>query len=200
MIARTAVLTAIQTITMTTGSPGTSRPDRRWRPCPETPVRDGSGITAVGDGHRHTASSAKALSSVTVPKGLTPSAGISVTCNLNLDCADVGSTIMYAPIKGNLQTCKAAMAIQATVPVAKVRWKGLEISYITPEATWAAGALPGVAAVPPKAADMTAACVKALSSKQPFLILSDLQPNAVPVTSAQALVTSQTPTTTILAS
>ena len=130
----------------------------------------------------------KALSSVTVPKGLTPSGAISVTCELNLDCADIGSTITYAPIKGNLQTCKAAMAIQTTVQAVKVRWKGVENNF-TPDATWAAGALPGVAAVPPRAEDMTAACVKALSSKQAFLILSDLQPNAVPVKSAQALVT-----------
>ena len=130
----------------------------------------------------------KALSSVTVPKGLTPSGAISVTCDLNLDCADIGSTITYAPIKGNVQTCKAAMAIQTTVQAVKVRWKGVENNF-TPDATWDAGALPGVAAVPPKAADMTAACVKALSSKQAFLILSDLQPNAVPVKSAQALVT-----------
>jgi len=130
----------------------------------------------------------KALSSVTVPKGLTPSGAISVTCELNLDCADIGSTITYAPIKGNVQTCKAAMAIQTTVQAVKVRWKGVENNF-TPDATWAAGALPGVAAVPPRAEDMTAACVKALSSKQAFLILSDLQPNAVPVKSAQALVT-----------
>jgi len=130
----------------------------------------------------------KALSAVTVPKGLTPSGAISVTCDLNLDCADIGSTITYAPIKGNVQTCKAAMAIQTTVQAVKVRWKGVENNF-TPDATWAAGALPGVAAVPPRAEDMTAACVKALSSKQAFLILSDLQPNAVPVKSAQALVT-----------
>ena len=104
----------------------------------------------------------KALSSVTVPKGLTPSGGISVTCGLglNLDCADIGSTITYAPIKGSLQTCRAAMALQATVPAVEVRWKGLEINYVAPDATWAAGVMPGVAAVPPRAADMTAACVK----------------------------------------
>src|SRR4029079_19688042 len=84
----------------------------------------------------------KALSAVTVPKGITQSGAISVTCDLNLDCADIGSTITNAPIRGNLQTSKAARAIQTTVRAVKVRWKGVENNF-TPDATWPAGALPG---------------------------------------------------------
>jgi len=58
-----------------------------------------------------------------------------VTCGLglNLDRAGIGSTITYAPIKGSLQTWRAAMALQATVPAVKVRWNGLEINYVPPD-------------------------------------------------------------------
>ena len=137
----------------------------------------------------------KALSSVAVPKGLTatdgPSlastAGPELACELNLDCSDIGSTIWYAPVKGNLQACTAAIALQGTVPADTVRWKGMDYNP-THDATWAQGALAGVSTLRPNPAEMTAACVRALSSKQTFMVLSDLKPNAVPVKSAQALV------------
>ena len=138
----------------------------------------------------------KALSSVAAPKGLTPTAGTSLgstagpslACELNRDCADIGSTIKYAPVIGNLQTCTAAVSLQGNVPAETVRWKGMELSLVR-DTTWAEGELAGVAALRPNAVDMTAACMKALSSKQAFMVLSDLSPNAVPVKSAQALVT-----------
>jgi hypothetical protein len=79
------------------------------------------------------------------------------------------------------------MAVQGNVPAETVRWKGV-MNNFTADATWADGALPGVA-VPPRSADMTSPRVKALSSKQAFLILSDPKPNALPVKSAQARVT-----------
>ena len=128
----------------------------------------------------------KALSSVAVPTGLASPGEGRLVCELNIDCADIGSTLTFVPVEGN--PCTAAVALQGNVPAETVRWKAVADS-VTTEATQAEGALAGVAALPPNPAEMTAACMSALSAKQTFIMLSDLKPDAVPVKSAKAVLT-----------
>jgi hypothetical protein len=146
------------------------------------------GLTGRDGADTDQAALQKALSSVVAPTGLAAAGGPSLACGLNIDCADIASTITYAPVKGNLETCTAATALQGGVLTETVRWKAVDNNLVQ-DANWAQEALAGVAALRPSPADMTAACVKALSSKQGFMMLSDLKPSAVTVKSAKTLVT-----------
>ena len=147
--------------------------------------------TACGSGGRDEAATdqaalQKALSSVGTPKGLTPLTGVELECELNIDCADIGSSITYGQDLGHRTACTAAVALQGNVPAGTVRWTG--------SPTAGATALPT-----PKV--MIAACEKALSvdpaptgsTGKVFTMLSDLSPGAVPVKSAKAELTVEDP-------
>lgn len=130
----------------------------------------------------------KALSSIAVPSSLTSNGGATMRCpQLHIDCAEIESGVMYDPGPGNLKACTAATALQGNIPAESVRWGSAR-----PGSSGASAAdreLAGVASLRPSPAVMTAACVKALSSKQAFVMLSDLDPHTVQVKSAKAVVT-----------
>jgi hypothetical protein len=137
----------------------------------------------------------EALSSIAVTKGLTSTGGATMRCpQLHIDCAEIESGVVYDPVLGNndpvlgnLKACTAAIALQGSIPAGSVRWGSAR-----PGSSGASAAdmdLAGVAALRPSPAVMTAACVKALSSKQAFVMLSDLNPHTVQVKSAKAVVT-----------
>ena len=58
---------------------------------------------------------------------------------------DISSTGTNAPVKGNLQTCTAAIALQGMVPAEKVRWAVASDLVIDPNQ--ADAAMAGVAAL-----------------------------------------------------
>jgi hypothetical protein len=136
----------------------------------------------------------KALSSIAVPSGLTSTGGAGMRCpELHIDCSEIESGVTYDPVLGNddpvlgnLKACTAAIALQGNIPAGRVRWGSVRTG--SRGASAADGDLAGVAALRPSPAVMTAACVKALSSKQAFVMLSDLNPHTVHVKSAKAVV------------
>ena len=140
------------------------------------------------------ASLQKALSSVAAPMGLTSKSGVTPACELDTHCPEIGSSITFEPVRGDLKACTAAVALYASLPARPGRWGGMKSapfrgSPAHPEA------LAGVAELRPGAAGMTAACTQALeadwtragSAGETFVMLSDLSPNAVPVRSAKAV-------------
>jgi len=138
----------------------------------------------------------EALSSVAVPKGLASTDGVSLACGLNTDCAEIGSSITYEPVRDNLAACKAAVALHGSLPAQTVRWGAVK-SAPFPGSEADHEVLTGVAALRPSPAGMTKACVNALDADwtragnagETFVMLSDLLPNAVPVKSAKAVLT-----------
>lgn len=137
----------------------------------------------------------KALSSMAAPKGLTSTGGASMRCpELHLNCTELESGVVYDPVLGNddpvlgnLKACTAVIALQGNIPAGPVRWGGTRSGDVY-SASSADRELAGVVALRPSPEVTTAACVKALSAKQAFVMLSDLNPQIVQVKSAKAVV------------
>ncbi|HXR67724.1 MAG TPA: hypothetical protein VN712_03735 [Dermatophilaceae bacterium] len=138
----------------------------------------------------------KALSAVAAPKGLTSTKGVSPACGLDLDCPEIGSSVTYEPVRGNLKACTAAVVLHDSLPVQTGRWGGAK-SAPFPGAQALPEVMAAVATLRPGAAGMRAACVTALEADwtragdtgETFVMLSDLLPKAVPVKSAEAVLT-----------
>jgi hypothetical protein len=138
----------------------------------------------------------KALSSVATPRGLTSTGGVTPACVPNSDCPEIGSSVTYKPVRGNLEACTAAVGLHGRLPALTVS-SGSATSTPFPGSHPGSEVLAGVAALRPSPARMTAACVTALepdptragNKGEAFVMVSDLQPTAVPVKSAEAVVT-----------